>query len=71
VDPRRRGKFGASQFHHFVVIHFTNMFTYKVGFQVHAWLMHSVDCIEGNVKPGVKFWGVIADFYNSTTDPHR
>jgi hypothetical protein len=33
--------------------------------------MHSVDCIKGNTKPGVKFWGVIADTYNSTTDAHR
>jgi hypothetical protein len=32
--------------------------------------MHSVDCIEGNVKPGAKFWGGIAYYYNSTTDPH-
>jgi hypothetical protein len=28
--------------------------------------MHSVDCIEGNSKSGVKFWGVIADSYNNT-----
>jgi hypothetical protein len=33
--------------------------------------MHFMDCIEGNTKPGAKFWGVIADSYNSTTDPHR
>jgi hypothetical protein len=33
--------------------------------------MHSVDCVEGNAKPGVKFWGAIADTYNSTTDAHR
>jgi hypothetical protein len=33
--------------------------------------MHSVDCIEGNVKPGLKFWGAIADTYNNTTDTHR
>jgi hypothetical protein len=45
--------------------------TYKVGFQVHAWSMHSVDCIEGNFKSGAKFWGVIADSYNNTTDLHR
>jgi hypothetical protein len=25
---------------------------YNLGFQVHAWLMHSVDCIEGNSKSG-------------------
>jgi hypothetical protein len=29
--------------------------TYKLIFHVHAWLMHFVDCIEGNVKPEVKF----------------
>jgi hypothetical protein len=33
--------------------------------------MHSVDCIEGNSKSGVKFWGAIADFYNSTTEAHH
>jgi hypothetical protein len=33
--------------------------------------MHSVDCIEGNSKFGVKFWGAIADSYNSTTEVHR
>jgi hypothetical protein len=33
--------------------------------------MHSVDCIEGNTKPGAKFWGAIADTYNSTTELHR
>jgi hypothetical protein len=33
--------------------------------------MHSVDCIEGNSKSKVKFWGVIADSYNSTTEVHR
>jgi hypothetical protein len=33
--------------------------------------MHFVDCIEGNAKPRVKFWGVIADTYNSTTDLHH
>jgi hypothetical protein len=33
--------------------------------------MHSVDCIEDNSKSGVEFWGVIANSYNSTTDPHR
>jgi hypothetical protein len=33
--------------------------------------MHSVDCIEDNAKPGAKFWGVIAESYNSTIDPHR
>jgi hypothetical protein len=27
--------------------------------------MHSVDCIEGNSKSEVKFWGVIADSYNN------
>jgi hypothetical protein len=32
--------------------------------------MHSVDCNEGNAKHGMKFWGAIADSYNSTTDPH-
>jgi hypothetical protein len=30
--------------------------------------MHSVDCIEDNSKSGVKFWGVIADSYNSTPE---
>jgi hypothetical protein len=45
--------------------------TYKVGFHVHVWLKHSVDCIEGNAKPEVKFWGAIADTYNSTTDLHH
>jgi hypothetical protein len=33
--------------------------------------MHSVDCIERNIKSGVKFWGVIANSYNSTTNPHH
>jgi hypothetical protein len=33
--------------------------------------MHFVDCIEGNSKSSTKFWGVIADSYNSTTDVHR
>jgi hypothetical protein len=33
--------------------------------------MHFVDCIEYNSKSGVKFWGVIADSYNSTTQTHR
>jgi hypothetical protein len=33
--------------------------------------MYSVDCIEGNSKSEVKFWGVIADSYNSTTEVHR
>jgi hypothetical protein len=45
--------------------------TYKLGFQVHAWLMHSVDCIEGNSKYGVKFWGAIADSYNTTIETHH
>jgi hypothetical protein len=33
--------------------------------------MHSVDCIEGNSKSGVKFWGAIADSYNNTTETHH
>jgi hypothetical protein len=33
--------------------------------------MLSVDCIKGNAKPGVKFWGVVTDSYNSTTDSHQ
>jgi hypothetical protein len=33
--------------------------------------MHSVDCIEGNSKSGVKFWGVITDSYNNTTEAHH
>jgi hypothetical protein len=33
--------------------------------------MHHVDCIESNAKPGVRFWGTIADSYNSTTNSHR
>jgi hypothetical protein len=45
--------------------------TYKLVFRVHAWLMHSVNCIEGNFKSGVKFWGAIADSYNSTTEVYR
>jgi hypothetical protein len=32
--------------------------------------MHSVDCIEGNSKSEVKFWCVIVDSYNSTTEKH-
>jgi hypothetical protein len=40
------------------------------GFRVHAWLMHFVDCNEGNAKPGAKFWGVIADSYKNTTNLH-
>jgi hypothetical protein len=43
----------------------------RIVLQVHAWLMHSVDCIEGNAKAGVKFWGAIADTYNNTIEPHR
>jgi hypothetical protein len=30
-----------------------------------------MDCIEGNVKPGAKFWSVIDATYNNTTEPHR
>jgi hypothetical protein len=30
-----------------------------------------VDCIKSNSKSRVKFWGAIADSYNSTTDEHR
>jgi hypothetical protein len=33
--------------------------------------MHSVDCIEGNSKSGVKSWGDIADSYNNTTEAHH
>jgi hypothetical protein len=33
--------------------------------------MHSVNCIKGNSKSRVKFWGVIADSYNSTTKAHH
>jgi hypothetical protein len=33
--------------------------------------MHSVDCIEGNSKSGVKFWGAIADSYNNNTEAHH
>jgi hypothetical protein len=33
--------------------------------------MHSIDCIEGNSKYGVKFWGAIADSNNNTTEAHR
>jgi hypothetical protein len=33
--------------------------------------MHSIDCIEGNSKSGVKFWGAITDSYNSTTEEHK
>jgi hypothetical protein len=33
--------------------------------------MYSVDCIEGNSKSGVKFWGVIADSYNNTIEAHH
>jgi hypothetical protein len=33
--------------------------------------MHSVNCIEGNSKSEVKFWGVIADSYNNTTDAYH
>lgn len=39
--------------------------------QVHAWLMHSVDCIGGVNKSGQTFWGEISATYNSTTEPHR
>jgi hypothetical protein len=45
--------------------------SYKLVFWVHAWLVHYMDCINGNAKPGVKFWGAIADTYNSTTDAHH
>jgi hypothetical protein len=34
-------------------------------------LAYSVDCIEGNSKSGVKFYGVIADSYNSTTEAYH
>jgi hypothetical protein len=33
--------------------------------------MHSMDCIKGNAKPGVRFSGAIANTYNITTDLHR
>jgi hypothetical protein len=33
--------------------------------------MHSVDPIEGNVNPGARFWGVITDTYNNTTEPYH
>jgi hypothetical protein len=33
--------------------------------------MHSVDCIEGNFKSGVKFSSVIADSYNNTTEVYH
>jgi hypothetical protein len=33
--------------------------------------VHSIECIEGNFKSGVKFWGVISDSYNSTTEDYR
>jgi hypothetical protein len=48
----------------------TGSVTYNLGSPVHAWLMNSVDCIEGNAKPGVKFLGAIANTYNSITDEH-
>jgi hypothetical protein len=32
--------------------------------------MHSVDSIEGNAKPGVKFWGAITDIYNNIIKSH-
>ncbi|XP_039839184.1 glutathione S-transferase T2-like [Panicum virgatum] len=38
---------------------------------VNAWLMHSVDCVDGNSKSGPTFWGQISDTYNATTDPLR
>jgi hypothetical protein len=33
--------------------------------------MHSVDCVEGNSKFGLKFSGAIVASYNSDTDEHR
>jgi hypothetical protein len=30
-----------------------------------------MDCIESNAKPEAKFWGAIADTYNSTTELHH
>jgi hypothetical protein len=33
--------------------------------------MHSIDCMKGNSKSGVKFWGVIADSYNNITEAHH
>jgi hypothetical protein len=33
--------------------------------------MHSVDCIEGNAKSGIKFLGAIVESYNNNTDLHR
>jgi hypothetical protein len=33
--------------------------------------MHSVDYVEDNAKLVAKFWGVIADTYNTTTDVHH
>jgi hypothetical protein len=33
--------------------------------------MHFVDCTEGNSKSEVKFWGAIANSYNSATKAHR
>lgn len=34
-------------------------------------MLHSVDCIDGMGKTGVKFWGDITATYNATTEPHR
>jgi hypothetical protein len=34
-------------------------------------LMYFIYCIEVNSKFGVKFWGAIADFYNSTIEVYR
>jgi hypothetical protein len=33
--------------------------------------MYSLDFIEGNIKLGVKFYDVIADTYNNTTESHH
>jgi hypothetical protein len=35
------------------------------------WIPLRVGPIEGNVKHGVRFWGVIADTNNNTTKPHH
>jgi hypothetical protein len=70
VDPRGRGKIGTSTFTPLIVFLFTMKLYLYIVLQVHAWLMHFVYPIEGNVKLGGKFLGAIVDTYNNNTEPH-
>jgi hypothetical protein len=59
-----------SQFHPFVVVLLTIILYLQINFS-DSCLIGSVDCVEGNTKPGAKFYGVITDIYNNTIDVHH